>query len=241
MLGVLNHLHAQGTAFTYQGQLQSGTNFASGSYDITFSIWTNPSGPSQVGNTVTNIATGVTNGLFTVMIDFGGGVFDGNPRWLEIEVCTNGGAFTTLSPRQFLTAAPYATYANTSGYANLASNLVPNVTVNPTFGSVTLGTFLFLTASTSSVFSGATLSPSTSYVVLTATTVATLNSVIAIANGTKPGQILILQGTSDNNNIIIPNGANTHLETTRGLGAHDTLTLIWDGTVWDEISYANNN
>lgn len=102
---------AQGTAFTYQGRLQSGTNVANGSYDLTFSIWTNSSGLSQVGSTVTNITTGVTNGLFAVTMDFGG-VFDGNPRWLEIGVRTNGGgAFTTLSPRQSLTAAPYAIYA----------------------------------------------------------------------------------------------------------------------------------
>ncbi|MDD5138865.1 MAG: kelch repeat-containing protein [Verrucomicrobiales bacterium] len=112
LLVVANQLHAQGTAFTYQGRLQSGTNVANGSYDLTFSVWNNSVGPSQVGNTFTNVATSVANGLFTVTLDCGTGIFDGNPRWLEIGVRTNGsGAFTTLSPRQPLTASPYAIYA----------------------------------------------------------------------------------------------------------------------------------
>lgn len=123
LLGVADNLQAQGTAFTYQGRLQSGTNTAGGSYDLTFSIWSNPSGPSQVGNTVTNIATGVTNGLFIVTMDFGG-VFDGNPRWLEIGVRTNGGgAFTTLSPRQPLTPAPYAIYAGGVSAAGISGTI----------------------------------------------------------------------------------------------------------------------
>lgn len=120
LLGAANSLHAQGTAFTYQGRLQDGTNHATGTYDFTFTIWTNASGPSQVGNTVTNIATGVSNGLFTATMDFGGGVFDGNPRWLEIGVRTNGGGvFTTLSPRQALTAAPYAIHAGSVNAAGI--------------------------------------------------------------------------------------------------------------------------
>src|SRR5439155_571146 len=64
------------------------------------------------GNTITNSPTGVTNGLFTVTLDFGAGVFTGPARWLEIGARTNGnGSFTTLSPRQPLTPTPYATFA----------------------------------------------------------------------------------------------------------------------------------
>src|SRR5262249_40284408 len=58
----------------------------------------------------------VTNGLFTVSIDFGIDPNTGAGRWLEIAVCTNGSAsFTTLSPRQRLTPSPYANFAQTAG------------------------------------------------------------------------------------------------------------------------------
>jgi N-acetylneuraminic acid mutarotase len=124
LLVVANQLYAQGTAFTYQGRLQSGANPAHGSFDFTFSVWNNSVGPSQVGNTFTNAATGVTNGLFTVTLDYGAGIFDGNPRWLEIGVRTNGSdAFTTLSPRQPLTASPYAIYAGGVSAAGISGNI----------------------------------------------------------------------------------------------------------------------
>jgi hypothetical protein len=99
---------AQGTAFTYQGLLSNGTNLANGSYDMTFKLFNASSGPSQIGGTVTQLALGVTNGLFTTQIDFGA-LFNGTPYWLEIGVRTNGGgSYTTLAPRQALTPTPYA-------------------------------------------------------------------------------------------------------------------------------------
>ena len=105
-----------GNAFTYQGQLKDGFAPANGSYDLTFSLFGVSSGGSAVGGPVTNSATGVTNGLFTVALDFGAN-FPGADRWLEIAVRTNGaGAFSTLTPRQSITAAPYAiTAGNLTG------------------------------------------------------------------------------------------------------------------------------
>ena len=101
-----------GTAFTYQGKLASGTNAANGSYDLKFTLYDALSSGSVVAGPLTNAATGVTNGLFTVALDFGA-VFDGSARWLEIGVRTNGsGTFTTLAPRQALTPAPYSLFAS---------------------------------------------------------------------------------------------------------------------------------
>ena len=106
---------AQGTAFTYQGRLNDGTNAANGRYDQRFALFDAVTGGNQVGAPLTNSATTVSNGLFTVQLDFGAGVFNANARWLEIGVRTNGnGAFTTLSPRQPVTPAPYAIFANTA-------------------------------------------------------------------------------------------------------------------------------
>ena len=52
-----------GTAFTYQGRLSDGPNPASGTYDLKFTLYDDPSAGSVVGTSLTNAATGVTNGL----------------------------------------------------------------------------------------------------------------------------------------------------------------------------------
>jgi hypothetical protein len=110
---------SQGTAFTYQGQLFSGAGLANGSYDLRFEVYDALTAGNLIAGPETNSATGVSNGMFTVTLDFGSGVFTGSARWLEIGVRANGGgSFTTLSPRQPLTPAPYAIMANT------ASNLL---------------------------------------------------------------------------------------------------------------------
>ncbi len=111
----VSHVLAQGpigTSFTYQGQLKDGGLLANGPYDFQFSLYDAASGGSQVGSTLTRDDVGVTDGLFTVELDFGD-VFDGNERWLEIAVRPGDstGAYTTLAPRQQLTAAPYALHA----------------------------------------------------------------------------------------------------------------------------------
>ena len=105
---------AQGTAFTYQGRLNDGSSPASGTYALRFALYDAVSAGAQQGNLLTNAATSVSNGLFAVTLDFGN-QFTGAARWLEIAVRTNGaGAFSTLAPRQPLTAVPYATFANTA-------------------------------------------------------------------------------------------------------------------------------
>jgi hypothetical protein len=113
---------AQGTAFTYQGQLKAGGNPVNGSYDLTFSLFTDSGGVNQTGLTLTNSGTPVSNGLFTVTLDFGPGFFDGTALWLQIGVETNGGGgFTLLSPLQQVTPAPYALHAENAFMANNAA------------------------------------------------------------------------------------------------------------------------
>ena len=108
---------AQSTAFTYQGRLNDGANPATGIYDLRFTIYDLNSGGAQQGGPFTNTATTISNGLFTVTLDFGN-QFPGADRWLEIGVRTNGGAaFSTLTPRQAITATPYAVRALGAGSA----------------------------------------------------------------------------------------------------------------------------
>ena len=67
---------------------------------------------------MTNAATAVSNGLFSVTLDFGVSPFNGNPCWLEMGVRTNGpGAFAILAPRQPITSTPYAVQALNAGNA----------------------------------------------------------------------------------------------------------------------------
>ena len=102
---------AQTTAFTYQGRLHDGAAPATGIYDLRFAIYDAAGGGTQQGDTLTNSPTAVSNGLFTVTLDFGN-QFPGADRWLEIAVRTNGGgAFSPLAPRQALTSTPYAVQA----------------------------------------------------------------------------------------------------------------------------------
>jgi len=109
-------LLAQGTAFTYQGRLDAAGAPANGSFDLRFAIYDAASGGSLLAGPQTNAAVAVSNGLFTVTLDFGAGVFTGPARWLDIGVRTNGGgAFTALSPRQELRPTPYALYSPTAG------------------------------------------------------------------------------------------------------------------------------
>ena len=114
LIGQLVQAASPSTAFTYQGRLFIGDVPANGLYDLQFTNYDASTGGNVLGGFNTN-ALPVTNGLFTVTLDFGA-VFDGTPRWLEISERTNGvGAFGTLAPRQLLAAAPYATYAASAG------------------------------------------------------------------------------------------------------------------------------
>jgi len=123
---------AQGTAFTYQGQLQNNASPANGSYNLTFSLFNNSAGGTAVAGPVNTNGILVSNGLFTVTLDFGSGVWNGATNWLEIGVETNGGgSFTTLSPRQRVAPVPYAiAAAELSGaftVQNNSTNGAPNL------------------------------------------------------------------------------------------------------------------
>lgn len=105
-------LAALGTSFTYQGRLTDGGSPANGLYGFEFRLYDALSGGVQAGSGVTQNDVTVTDGLFTVQLDFGN-VFDGAALYLDIGVRpgASGDAYTALSPRQPLTAAPYALYA----------------------------------------------------------------------------------------------------------------------------------
>jgi hypothetical protein len=102
-----------GTAFTYQGALKHDGVPAQGAHDFVFRLYDDPAAGTQVGADVAVDALVVEDGLFTAELDFNSGIFTGAALWLEVSVRDTdlGGAYTSLSPRQPLNAAPYALYA----------------------------------------------------------------------------------------------------------------------------------
>lgn len=110
-LATAAHAAPVGTTFTYQGRLQMNGSAYSGTADFVFRLHDDPAAGTQVGADASLAGVVVTDGYFTVELDFGA-VFDGTALWLETEVMTPGDeAFTLLSPRTSLTASPFALYA----------------------------------------------------------------------------------------------------------------------------------
>lgn len=101
-----------GSAITYHGRLLKNGVPVNGNSNIIFKLWDAAAGGTQVGSTVTLTNQFVTLGLFTGSLNFGPAVFNGLARWIEVQVQGPGDAgFTLLTPRQTVSAAPYALYA----------------------------------------------------------------------------------------------------------------------------------
>ena len=107
-----------GTAFTYQGRLIDANNAADGLYDLQFKLYDVNVAGTQKGSTINTGEVDVIDGYFTVSLDFGSGIFDGNDRWLQIGVRAGAlkdpNVYTFLSPRQQVSPVPYAIYAKTA-------------------------------------------------------------------------------------------------------------------------------
>lgn len=112
-----------GTAFTYQGLLEENGTAANGNYDFEFALYSAATTGSQIGSSIAINNVAVAKGIFTVQLDFG------NPYWqqqtyLEVRVRKSGAStYTTLTPRQAVTAAPLAN-ALPGVYANPANQFV---------------------------------------------------------------------------------------------------------------------
>jgi len=132
-------VRAQWAAITYQGRLDDGMAPATGVYDLRFNLYDAASGGNRWGPSLTSTAIGISNGLFTVALNFGS-VFNGDPRWLEIAVRTNGGGgFATLSPRQAILPTPYAIQSANAVTAAGVSGPVSTAQLTGTISSNNIG------------------------------------------------------------------------------------------------------
>src|SRR5436305_7634874 len=113
---------AQTSSFIYQGRLTDGGTAANGNYDLQFALFDSLSGGAQVGSTQTINTVAVSNGVFTVSLDFGASSFPGANRFLEISARPSGaGSFTLLTPRQQVTSTPYAVRSANASLADTAT------------------------------------------------------------------------------------------------------------------------
>jgi hypothetical protein len=125
LTAALAHAQPLTTAFTFQGQLTNNAAPVSGVYDLEFRLFDSVTGGTQVGPTLCADNITVTAGQVATQLDFGS-QFAGQQRFLEVAVrvdtglnCANASGFTTLSPRQQLTATPNAVYSlNAASAAN---------------------------------------------------------------------------------------------------------------------------
>jgi hypothetical protein len=113
---------ALSSTFTYQGYLTGASGPLNGLCDFQFSLFDAIIGGIQDASTTTKSAVPVNNGSFTVPLDFGSIVMDGTDRYLQIAVrCPAGsGIYTTLTPRQAVTPAPYAQFAQKAPWSGLS-------------------------------------------------------------------------------------------------------------------------
>ncbi|HLM60797.1 MAG TPA: sialidase family protein [Pyrinomonadaceae bacterium] len=112
---------AQTNVFTYQGRLADAQQGANGNYLMEFRLFAAATGGMPV-DVLTDVPVTISNNVFTVQLNFSAAnAFDGSNRFLEIAVKrTANETYTTLTPRQPVTSAPYATR---SASANAADNL----------------------------------------------------------------------------------------------------------------------
>lgn len=104
---------AQGTGFVYQGRLTDSNLPVNAPYDFQFRLFDAQSGGTPISANDRNNVT-VSNGNFSVILDFGAGAFPGANRWLEISARpASGSAFTLLTPRLPISPTPYAITAVT--------------------------------------------------------------------------------------------------------------------------------
>lgn len=103
--------YGQTTGFTFQGRLTDSSFPSNGTYSMQFELFATPTGGSAIA-TQSIPGVSVSNGIFTVQLDYGAcpACFDGTDRYLEVTVNT-----ITLSPRQKVSSSPYSIRSATSG------------------------------------------------------------------------------------------------------------------------------
>jgi hypothetical protein len=105
--------------------------------------------------------------------------------------------------------------------------------------AISAGTWLYLAGQSFEVVEGLPITPTGSYVRLSATSAVTASATTAIYSGTFAGQMIILENTVTHV-IVLPDSANTQASGATSLGQYDTWAGMWNGADWIEVSQADN-
>lgn len=137
------------TDFTYQGYLTNTTGPVTGTCTFQFGLFDAVAGGGQIGLTQTVSNVPVSEGVFSVTLDFGASAFNDQDRFLAITVnCGSGDV--ALSPRQPITPAPYAQYSLGAPWAGL-SGVPANIADGDDNTTYTAGAGLALNSTTFSI------------------------------------------------------------------------------------------
>lgn len=133
VLAILTTANAEplATSFTYQGELLVSGAPANGDYDFEFVLHDALNAGAVVGAPVAVEDATVTDGVFSVELDFGAMPFAGDQLWLEIKARDGAstGDYTGLVPRQKLTAAPYALHAESVADGSIGNQEIDSAQV----------------------------------------------------------------------------------------------------------------
>lgn len=254
-----------GTAFTYQGVVEKYGSGLNGNCSIKFTLYDALTGGSTVGAPNPNtVSVTATKGLFTTTLDFGALAFNGsNARWLEIAVQGPGDqSYTTLSPRQPITAVPYAMYSLTSGSGGGGLTL-------PFAGSISSGSTAFSVTNTNpssngvfgsglagvegeGTFAGVWGHSTTQYGVYGESSANPSGGVRGRHYGSGPGVEGIggtgpgVSGTSGSGNGVFGTtfsgaAAGVHGESSAGFGVYGTTSAATKAGVFGQTSIANSS
>jgi trimeric autotransporter adhesin len=195
----------QDAAISYQGRLLDHDSPAAGDYDLQFSLFDAREAGNPVGRMVTQENVAVTNGLFTVWLDFGEDAFGAAPCWIQIDVRPHleGATYTPLVPRQEVGAAPRALSAQSAERAFLALSVTPGVVTSEGIAdsAVTIGKIASgqVVTSVNGLKDEVVLDSGTNITFVTEGNTLVVSSLawgLQGNGGTRPGQDFL--GTSDN-------------------------------------------
>jgi hypothetical protein len=133
LLVSIQPVFAQGTAFTYQGQLQTNGRPAIGAYEMTFALFNASSGGTQAGGTLTNTVTGIGNTAIGVEALTQNTSGDNNTAYGGSSLASNTNGSNNIA------LGPASLYSNTSGHDNLAVGNLAGYNVTTGSNNIEIG------------------------------------------------------------------------------------------------------